>query len=77
MGVPLGVVIERVEDPEPTTEVGLKLLVEPVGNPLTLNETVPLNPFKVTRSQYTLCRFQELQSGKLALQIPKNQVVLE
>jgi hypothetical protein len=33
-----------VEVPEPTTELGLKLAVAPVGKPLTLSDTVPLNP---------------------------------
>lgn len=40
------VVIERVEEPDPITEVGLKLPVAPTGSPLTLNEAVPWNPFK-------------------------------
>jgi hypothetical protein len=35
-----------VELPEPVTELGLKLPVAPLGNPLTLNVSVPLNPFK-------------------------------
>ena len=34
----------NVELPEPTTLVGLKLAEAPVGNPLTVNPTVPLNP---------------------------------
>ena len=34
----------RVELPEPTTEVGLKLAEAPVGNPLTVKLTVPLKP---------------------------------
>jgi hypothetical protein len=33
-----------VELPEPATDVGLKLAVAPVGNPLTLRFTVPVNP---------------------------------
>lgn len=33
-----------VELPDPTTDVGLKLAEAPVGNPLTLKLTVPLNP---------------------------------
>jgi hypothetical protein len=35
---------ERVELPEVVTEVGLKLPVAPVGNPLTLKLTVPVKP---------------------------------
>ena len=34
-----------VEDPEPDTEVVLKLAPAPVGKPLALNVTVPVNPF--------------------------------
>ena len=33
-----------VELPDPLTEVGLKVAVAPVGNPLALKVTVPLNP---------------------------------
>jgi hypothetical protein len=33
-----------VELPEPLTELGLKLAVAPVGKPLTLNATGPVNP---------------------------------
>ena len=33
-----------VEDPEPLTEVGLKLAEAPAGNPLALKETLPLKP---------------------------------
>jgi hypothetical protein len=36
----------RVDDPDPLTEDGLKLPVAPLGSPLMLNDTVPLNPFK-------------------------------
>ncbi len=47
--VPAGVAelveTNRVELPEPATEVGLKLPVAPLGNPLTLNVTVPVKPF--------------------------------
>jgi len=35
-----------VEDPEPETEVGVKLAVAPEGNPLTLKLTFPLNPLE-------------------------------
>lgn len=46
--VPAGVVLlvdtETVEDPEPVTEVGLKLAVAPVGRPLMLKATFPANP---------------------------------
>ncbi len=42
--VVLAVVTVMVEDPEPVTEGGLKLALVPVGNPLALKVTVPLNP---------------------------------
>jgi hypothetical protein len=44
VGVALPVVIARVEDPEPATELGVKLAVAPEGNPVTLKLTFPLNP---------------------------------
>jgi hypothetical protein len=34
-----------VEEPEPLTEVGLKLAVAPDGRPLAANVTVPVKPF--------------------------------
>ena len=34
------------EDPEPETELGVKVAVAPDGNPLTLKLTVPLNPLE-------------------------------
>jgi hypothetical protein len=33
-----------VEEPDPVTEVGLKLAVAPLGSPLALKLTAPLNP---------------------------------
>ena len=36
---------DKVELPEPATEVGLKLAVTPRGNPLRLRLTVPVKPF--------------------------------
>jgi len=42
LAVFLAVWIVRVADPDPTTEVGLKVAVERGGNPLALNVTVPL-----------------------------------
>jgi hypothetical protein len=46
--VPIGVVVavETVsgELPEPATDVGLKVAVAPLGNPLTLRLTVSVNP---------------------------------
>ena len=36
----------RVDDPEPVTEVGLKVPVTHVGRPLTEKLTAELNPFK-------------------------------
>jgi hypothetical protein len=48
--VPTGVlpvvVTVKVELPVPVTAVGEKLAVAPVGNPLALSVTVPVNPFK-------------------------------
>ncbi len=35
----------NVAEPERVIDVGLKLAVAPLGNPLALSETVPLNPF--------------------------------
>jgi hypothetical protein len=48
--VPAGVVLTvatlNAEEPDPPLmDVGLKLPVAPVGKPLTLSDTVPLNPF--------------------------------
>ena len=43
--VPLTVVTVMVVEPLPTTVVGLKLAVAPVGRPETLKPTVPLKPF--------------------------------
>lgn len=36
-----------VELPEVVIEAGLKLAVMPLGNPLAVNETLPLNPLSV------------------------------
>jgi len=36
--------ILSVEEPEPATEIGLKVTVAPVGNPLALKETFALKP---------------------------------
>jgi hypothetical protein len=41
----LVVLTVSVEDPEPATDVGLKVAVVPRGNPETLKFTVPVNPF--------------------------------
>ena len=35
-----------VEVPDPVTDVGLNVAVAPVGNPLALSATLPLNPLK-------------------------------
>ena len=47
--VPTGVFFDvetvMVEDPEPTTVLGLNVAVAFAGNPLALNVTVPLKPF--------------------------------
>ena len=45
VGVVDAVVTVSVELPEPETDVGLKLAVAPVGNPLTPRLTVPVKPF--------------------------------
>ena len=46
--VPLGVVVAvltvMVEEPGVLTDAGLKCAVAPIGSPLTLNVTVPVNP---------------------------------
>ena len=47
MGVVELVVTLSVEEPEPVTEVGLKVPVAPVGNPVTLSVTTPVKPFRV------------------------------
>ena len=33
-----------VDEPEPVTDVGLKLALAPAGNPLALRFTTPVNP---------------------------------
>jgi hypothetical protein len=40
------VLIVNVDVPPPVTELGLKLVVEPDGNPRTENVTVPLKPLR-------------------------------
>jgi hypothetical protein len=44
VGVVELVVTVMVEEPGPVTEVGLKLTLAPLGKPLALNATAPLNP---------------------------------
>ena len=45
----------RVEEPEPVTEVGLKLALAPVGSPPALKLTVPVKPFNaVTLAVYVV-----------------------
>ena len=46
VGVELAVLTDRVVDPEPATEAGVKLAVAPEGNPVTLKLTVPVNPLE-------------------------------
>ena len=36
--------MERVEDPEPKKELGVKVVVAPEGDPDTLNPTFPSKP---------------------------------
>ena len=43
-GVLVLVLTDRVEEPEPVTEVGLKVALAPLGRPLTLKLTAPVNP---------------------------------
>ena len=38
------VVTDIVDEPEPVTDVGLKLALAPLGSPLAVNVTVPLKP---------------------------------
>ena len=45
VGAFLPAVTVIVEEPEPTTDVGLKLALVREGNPATLKLTVPLKPF--------------------------------
>ena len=44
-GVALDVQTVNVDVPEPEMEFGLNVPVAPVGNPVTLRLTTPLNPF--------------------------------
>ena len=44
-GADFVVVTVRTEDPEPVTDGGEKELPVPAGRPLTLNVTLPINPF--------------------------------
>ena len=46
VGVVLAVVTVSVEVPLPLMVPGEKLAVAPVGNPLALRVTVPVNPFR-------------------------------
>lgn len=43
-GVEVVVVTDMVDEPEPVTDVGLKLALAPAGNPPTLKLTLPPNP---------------------------------
>ena len=43
-GVAVVVVTDMVDEPDPVTEVGLKLALAPAGNPLALSPTTPANP---------------------------------
>ncbi len=45
-GVVPSVVTVKVEDPDVVTDVGLKVAVAPVGNPLAVKVTVPVKPFR-------------------------------
>ena len=66
-----------VDDPEPVTEVGLKVPVTPVGRPLTERLTAELNPFKavtagvklVAAPWTTVCVLGEAASEKLGAKL--------
>ena len=45
-GVVNPVVTVMVEEPEPMTDAGLKLALAPLGKPVALKLTVPLNPIE-------------------------------
>jgi hypothetical protein len=45
VGVELSVVMVKVEFPDPGTELGEKLAVVLLGNPLALRATLPVKPF--------------------------------
>src|SRR5690349_15641244 len=56
---PAGVAAEvetvRVDEPEPAMDAGLNLPVAPLGKPVTLSDTVPVNPFTaVTETAYVV-----------------------
>ena len=38
------VVTDMVDEPDPVTDVGLKLALAPAGNPLALKLTLPVKP---------------------------------
>jgi hypothetical protein len=38
------VVTDMVDEPDPVTDVGLKLALAPAGSPLAVNVTAPLKP---------------------------------
>jgi len=44
--VELPTVMDNVDEPEAVNELGLKLGVAPLGNPLALKLTVPVNPLE-------------------------------
>ena len=44
VGVELEVFTVKVEEPEPETELGVKLALAPKGNPVTLKLAFPVNP---------------------------------
>ncbi len=54
--VPAGVVLLVVtvieEEPDPVTDVGLKLALAPEGRPLALKVTVPVKPFSAVTEAY-------------------------
>ena len=50
------VVIVRVDVPDPVTVAGEKLAVAPLGSPLALSATVPLNPFSAPTLAVALSR---------------------
>ena len=67
------VLTEIVELPDPVTEVGLKLALAPLGRPLTLKATAPVNPpdavtvavYEVPAPAVTVCDAGEAVMEKL------------
>jgi hypothetical protein len=71
-GVELPVETLSVEEPEPPTEVGLKLPLAPLGNPLTLKLTLAVKPpddvtvavYEVPAPAVTVCELGVAEMAK-------------